>query len=475
MAFRIRFGRLVLLFTLCAASLAGARAGQPPRVVVAPDGHGFQTVEGQVFVPFGVTYFRPGTGWAPQVWKTFDAAAVERDFKIMKAAGVNCARVFLTFGSFLPEPGKVSESGLAKFDQFLDIADRAGIYVHPTGPDHWEGFPDWAAADRYADETVINALADYWKVFTARYRGRTTIFAIDLLNEPAIMWESAAMKVKWAKWVQKTYPNAEAAGQAWGKTNVPYENPPIPPQRNSSGSKWLLDYQHFREELADDWTRRQVAAIRSADPGRLVTAGLVQWSIPSLVPGIQNYAAFRPSRLAPMLDFMEIHFYPLDHGFYEYESPESEARNLSYLEGVVRAAGSPGKPLVLAEFGWYSGKITIDNGRHRPATEESQAGWDTNLVKVSRGWASGWLNWGFYDQPEATDPSQGIGLFAADGKIKAWGRDFSRLAGEYKAARFVPRDVTRPALDWDACVTDTGAGDRYREEYYRAYMADQKR
>ena len=25
------------------------------------------------FMPIGVTYYRPGTGWAPQLWKKFDA------------------------------------------------------------------------------------------------------------------------------------------------------------------------------------------------------------------------------------------------------------------------------------------------------------------------------------------------------------------------------------------------------------------
>jgi len=28
-----------------------------------------------------------------------------------------------------------------KFDQFLEIAEASGIYVHPTGPEHWEGPP----------------------------------------------------------------------------------------------------------------------------------------------------------------------------------------------------------------------------------------------------------------------------------------------------------------------------------------------
>jgi hypothetical protein len=74
----------------------------------------------------------------------------------------------------------------------------------------------------------------------------------------------------------------------------------------------LLDFQNFRESLADAWTRHQVAAIKSVDPGALVTVGLIQWSIPSLLPaGPRHYSAFRPQRQAEYLDFLEVHFYPL--------------------------------------------------------------------------------------------------------------------------------------------------------------------
>ncbi len=455
-----------------------AQAAPIPGIVIAPDGHSFQTEKGRPFVPFGVTYYRPGTGWAPQVWKQFDLAATAKDFKLMKAAGVNCVRVFLSFGSFMTEPGKISEEGFAKFDQFLDLAESEGIYVHPTGPDAWEGLPAWAATDRYADETVLRALEDYWKAFAARYRNRKVIFAIDLLNEPSIQWNSAAMKPKWRAWVHEHYSNAEAVTQAWGEQTkgFAYDDPPVPPAQNAPGSKWLLDYQHFREDLADEFVRRQVSAIKSVDAHRLVTVGLIQWSVPSLLPAVGHYAAFRPSRLARYLDFLEIHFYPLDKGFYSYDSPESEARNLAYLEGLVRQAAVPGKPLVLAEFGWYGGgHLTIDKGSHPAATEEQQARWDQQVVETSKGFAVGWLNWGFHDHPQANDISQLIGLLTVDGKTKAWGREFQRLSRKYGATRIAPAQLSsRPELDWDACVTDTAAGNKFREAYYRAYIGAAK-
>jgi hypothetical protein len=67
-----------------------------PKICIAPDGRTFLTESGKPFVPTGLTYYRPGTGWAPQVWKKFDAEATRQDFLRMKALGVNCVRVFLS-------------------------------------------------------------------------------------------------------------------------------------------------------------------------------------------------------------------------------------------------------------------------------------------------------------------------------------------------------------------------------------------
>jgi hypothetical protein len=38
-----------------------------PKVRIGKDGRSFETEAGKPFVPFGVNYYRPGTGWAPQV------------------------------------------------------------------------------------------------------------------------------------------------------------------------------------------------------------------------------------------------------------------------------------------------------------------------------------------------------------------------------------------------------------------------
>ncbi|MCP5524646.1 MAG: beta-galactosidase [Verrucomicrobiales bacterium] len=464
-------GLLLALVLLSLSGLATEPSPVLPKVQVSPDRTGFET-NGAPVVLMGVNYFRPGTGWAPQVWKQFDPEATRRDFARLKAIGGNCVRVFLTYGSFMAEPGVVSEAALAKLDRFLDLAEEAGIYVHPTGPDHWEGLPAWAQTDRLADETVLQALERFWATVAARYRGRNTLFAWDLLNEPMVGWDTPAMRAKWQDWLRDRYKALPALAKAWSVPEdlLEFGSIPVPPKNEPPGPR-LLDYQHFRESIAVEWTRRQAAAIKSADPTALVTIGLIQWSVPAHPGPPSQYAAFRPAQLAPMLDFMEVHFYPLARGFYEYGGDEDEGRNLAYLESVVREVAACAKPVLLAEFGWYGGgKLTLDGGRHPAATEAQQARWCRRVIETTEGYCRGWLNWGMYDHPQAGDVTQLLGLFTVDGRTKEWGRTFAELARRGRAEGLSgPPQWERPPLDWDGCIQDRAAIEAWQEAYFQAW------
>jgi hypothetical protein len=469
----------LLLFATgpCPAQTATRKdSGQSlPKIVIAKDGRTLATQSGEPFVPFGVNYYRPGTGWAPQLWKKFDSEATRKDFLRMKEYGINCVRVFLTYGSFCTDPGQLIPRGLEKFDEFLALAEQAGIYVHPTGPDYWEGMPHWQPLT-LQDEQTLSALESFWKLFAARYRGRNVIFAYDLKNEPEMSWDGPDLVPKWNDWLAAKYGTAQKLASTWGSTNL-FElgHISIPSDKDNLRDRSLLDYQSFRETLADEWTRRQVAAIKSVDPQALVTVGLIQWSVPCVLPGsVRYYAAFRPERQAKFLDFLEVHFYPLAEGAYDYRSQTDELANLAYLESVVREVSRAGKPVVLAEFGWYGGgKPKFDGGKHPAATEEQQAQYCRRVVEISAGLVTGWLNWGFYDQPEATDCSEMTGLLTADGKAKAWGTTFRGLASTY-ARRKIPvvKLQARPDLDWEACITSTKAAAEFQRKYLQAFMAE---
>jgi len=192
---------------------------------------------------------------------------------------------------------------------------------------------------------------------------------------------------------------------------------------------------------------------------------------------VRYYAAFRPERQAKLLDFLEIHFYPLARGAYDYRSQADELANLACLETVVREAARPGKPVVLAEFGWYGGgKPKFDGGAHPEATEEQQARYCRRVVETSAGVVTGWLNWGFYDHPQAGDCSELTGLLTVDGRPKAWGKTFHELSARFGGKPMPPTKAgARPALDWDALVTSTQAASDFRQKYLEAFLAERGR
>ncbi len=469
-----------VLFLARSTSMAGESPAQaPPKIRVAADGRHFVDDAGKPFVPFGVNYYRPDTGWAPQIWKQFDAEATRKDFAKMKDLGVNCIRVFLTYHSFHFEPGQLNPEGLAKFDQFLEMAEKAGIYVHPTGPEFWEGPPNWRPV-AIADEKTLVYTEEFWKLFAARYRGRHVIFAYDLKNEPDVGWDNEIVIRRWNTWLKNKYGTVEKIRMAWHGTNILIlGNIPAPKPHNSSKDPELLDFQHLREDIADEWTRRQVAAIKAGDPEALTTVGCLQTSVPSRYwGGINDFTGFVPQRQAKFLDFLEIHFYPSEGGGYEYRSEADELANLAYFEGIVREVAAAGKPVVLAEFGWYGSKNKpkFDHGAHPLGTEAQQAKFLRREIETSAGFVTGWLNWGLYDHPTAKDCSELTGLLTADGQMKEWGRTFHELSQRYCGTLIAPRTVgPRPTLDWDACITSGAAGNQFRKEYRKQFLAEQKK
>lgn len=460
-------------------------AEEPPRVAlpkvrIGPDGRSFVTDDGKPFVPMGVNYFRPGTGWSPQVWKQFDDEATRHDFARMKSLGVNCVRVFLSYGSFFMRPDALLPEGLAKFDQFLSIAEAAGIYVHPTGPDHWEGRPAWAPAGNKItnDENYLMALDTFWRQFARRYRGRSVIFAYDLWNEPHVAWDNETMREEWNGWLAARYPSVDEAAKAWG---VPVETihwgrQPVPAETDDPDNRQLLDYQRFRESVADEWTRRQTAVIKQMDPEALVTVGTTLLCVPASAVPPRYYSAFRPQNQAKFLDFLEVHPYPYgETDFYQYESEEWHRRNLAWFESVVREMASTGKPVVLAEFGWYGGgEVVTPKKRYAFASEQQQAEWCRAVIDTTCGLATGWLNWGLYDMPEAPSICQRIGLLTADGSDKAWAVEFKRLSGSFAGRYISPAEVgPRPSFDWDRCRISATATGQFREQYYQSFLQEE--
>lgn len=424
------------------------------------------TCDGEVFIPFGTNYFDPHTGWAPKLWKMFDEHKVRAHYQMMADIGVNVARVFLTSASFQPKADTISEEGLHKLDTMIDIAKESNIRLILTGPDHWEGVPDYLKPDKYAGEQALSALECFWHEVASRYKDEATIFAWDLLNEPEVPWKSDVLQKKWRLWLRDKYGDSEKLSEAW-KNSAPLEtieSASIPEDHIDLGNQKLYDYQLFRESIAYEWTKRQVDAIRSVDPNHLVTIGLIQWSFPLLrapwgdrpnQPG--RYAAFNPVKLSPLLDFISIHFYPIlgDPG-----EPEAFVRNTQYLQAVVNFC-YVGKPVVLEEFGWHGGGEF--DGKFR--TEQYQSDWNTHVVRSTMDLVSGWLVWAFSDTPESTDLTKYGGLYNAEGHLKEWGKSFSSLSSELASLKKLVRSERFKDVTLDEMSVLTGDVRQIYQDY----------
>jgi len=396
-------------------------------IVVTADGQGFaERGSGRPYIPFGTNYYDPHTGWAPKIWRQFDAEKVREHFRLMSKLGVNCARLFLTAATFQPDAKTVEEKSLKKLDILVKIGRETGIRLILTGPDHWEGSPSYWRPDRFAGEEALRALEYFWKTVGQRYKGEPAIFAWDLLNEPHLPWFIKEWRGRWNTWLQKTYGNWNSMKAAWGDELTEKDQwgeVAVPENRADADNPRLRDFQRFREHLADEWVRRQVESLRRADPTHLITVGYIQWSYPLVRPGRPSrYSAFNPPRQARLLDFVTIHFYPTMGA--PFGSEENWEKNLSYLQAVL-AYCHTGKPVVLGEFGWYGGGSPQ---KHPYLSEAEQAQWINAEIEVSRRLADGWLSWPFADSPSSTDISLFAGLVKADFTIKAWGQKFKELA-----------------------------------------------
>lgn len=433
-------------------------------IVVSPDGQGFaERDSGRSYIPFGTNYYDPHTGWAPKIWRQFDAEKVREHFRLMSKIGINCARVFLTAASFQPNAKTVDEQSLKKLDMLIKIARETGIRLILTGPDHWEGSPSYWRPDRFSGEKALRALEQFWKNVGQRYKGEPTIFAWDLLNEPHLPWFAKGWDHRWNTWLKKTYRNRDSLKIAWGDELTEKDRwgkVAVPENRGDAGNPRLRDWQRFREHLADKWVRRQVEAIRCADPTHLITVGYIQWSYPLVRPGHPSrYSAFNPHHQKHWLDFVTIHFYPTMGA--PFGSEDNRKKNLSYLQAVL-AYCHTGKPVVLSEFGWYGGGAPQN---HPYLTEAQQAEWISTEIEVSRSLADGWLSWPFADSPSSTDISLFAGLFKADFTVKAWGQRFKELAANLSELK-----QTRPKLppfDFPNALT---AGTEELDKMNRAYV-----
>jgi hypothetical protein len=154
-----------------------------------------------------------------------------------------------------------------------------------------------------------------------------------------------------------------------------------------------LDPAAGREETARRWTASMVEAIREHDRKHLITVGMLSTAGPMM--GYPN-PAFNLRTLAPLVDYVSIHFYP------NHPAADILQSNQDRLEMILRYAGEFGKPVVMEE--WYP--IYPFGSRLRSGD------WFPRAMEASRSNAAGWFTF-FLDVLKCADctPSEHLRQF----------------------------------------------------------------
>ncbi len=208
------------------------------------------------------------------------------------------------------------------------------MYLDVTGLGcyHKPGVPPWY--DRLGEQERWAAQAVFWEAVAKTCSHSPAIFCYDLMNEPVV-------------------PGGDKKRDDWLGPGF--------------GDKFFVQFitldrqNRNRPDVACQWIRTLTAAIRKHDPRRLITVGLVPWSLDR--PGLSS--GFVPEKIAAELDFIAVHIYP-------------EAGKIEEALATLKGFAAAGKPVVVEEI------FTLKCG-----ADELE-----KFIDQSRGQAAGWI--GFY-------------------------------------------------------------------------------
>ena len=229
---------------------------------------------------------------------------IGRDLSRMRRRGANTVRLYIELGHIMRTPTRTRARRLRALADLLRVAERRHVYLDITGNLVWRPWrsPGWY--DRLSDGARWRVQARFWRS-VARVGARSpAVLAYELTSEP-VMIEGGA-------W----YPGV-LGGYHFGP-NVARGVP-------------LAE----SERAARSWIRLLRRAIRRVDRRHLIGLGMLPWA---------GDWAFSPRNVAPLLDVLFLHSYPVD----------------GHVEGeisVVKSFAAPGKPVVLGETYPYRGSL----------------------------------------------------------------------------------------------------------------------
>jgi hypothetical protein len=219
---------------------------------------------------------------------------------------------------------------------------------------HKQDVPTWY--DLLSERQRWAAQAAFWAAVAKTCANSPAVFCYDLMNEPVV-------------------PGGTGRRDDW--------------LGGAFGDKYFVQFialetqGRARHEIAREWIRTLVPAIRQHDSRHLITVGLVPWSLDR--PGLTS--GFIPEKVAEQLDFVAVHLYP-------------ETDKVAEAIETLRGFASAGKPVVIEEM--FPLRCNAEElGR---------------FMDSSRPLAQGWIGFYWGKTPEEYRPPQTIG----DALTLAW-------------------------------------------------------
>lgn len=251
-----------------------------PRVLLSKDRTSF-VLEGseQPFRASGFNYDHDENGRLLEDYWESEWPKIEEDFREMKVLGAKVIRIHLQFGRFMQSPTEIRKEAIDRLVRLVQLARETRLYLNLTGLGcyHKGDVPAWY--DALDEEQRWEAQAQFWIAVAKATRNESSIFCFDLMNEPVV----SGGKRPPGDWLGPPFA---------GKHFVQFVS--------------LDPMQRSRPTVAKAWISKLTAAIRSEDPQRLITVGLVDWSLDR--PGLTS--GFVPHVVEPHLDFISVHIYP---------------------------------------------------------------------------------------------------------------------------------------------------------------------
>ncbi len=471
-------------------TIAHARLNPPEldeRIRVGKDRWSFVGARtGRPFVPFGSNLVLTDKEDLDIFGPRFSRSRYETILDACRSLNLNILKVFLPIGAVLPDPQHNDRAipAAGYFDNltvFLRMCRAKGIRVVVTLAE-WRGFECrwWQDGGQYwgrrpwkmdAGPDSIAVLCDFWRQLGAALRHEPAVFAyspvVELTTPSGNLtppWAPPPDRIGimpgeialwyWRRWLRAKYRTPERLNRAWQTAHRSFDDIPevtyahdLPANRYAEPEAMIFDYQNFREWTTMRHLLPQIAAIRRADPGRMVTISNHERSWNLWTGAARHFLGYTPAEQSPYIDYMTYHC-NRDVKDLQREPMEFHLREMEVMLRFSRA-GRP-MPVVMEEF-------TFGSSDPRQ-TAEMQA----LMVRRSVGHASGWLTW-YLQYPRGAnvaDSAHPSAWLTESFEPTPWGLTARSLSAELRQAdlrRKPPRRVVTLDRRTELVPKQTGA------------------